>query len=167
MDWFFTAVTWLGSLYLLLPLSLVFVFLLLWIGKGEQALVLGLSLFMTIISVHAAKLIFRRPRPAVADFDLLVTMPADWSFPSAHTAQATAFFFAITLIAFRLLPLFWAATATLVSVLVIGSVAYSRIYLHVHYISDVVAGLILAVFLVAVVAFVLPALPWFGDTGSH
>jgi len=165
MDWFFTSITWLGSLYLLLPLSLLSAFLLLWIGKSEQALMLGLSLFSTIISVHAAKLIFRRPRPAVTD--LLVTMPADWSFPSAHTAQATAFFFSITLIAFRLLPLFWAAATMLLSVLVVGSVAYSRVYLQVHYISDVVAGLVLAIFLVAVVDLVIPALPWFGDTGSH
>ena len=94
MDSFFTTITWLGSLYLLLPLSVPLCFLLLWSGKSGQAMLISLSLLINIISVHVAKLMFRRPRPSTAE--LLVAMPSDWSFPSAHTAQATAFFLSVT-----------------------------------------------------------------------
>jgi membrane-associated phospholipid phosphatase len=99
MDLFFVTITWLGSLYLLLPLSLLLSLLLLWFGKSGQAIFISFSLLITTISVYLVKLMFRRPRPFTTE--LLVAMPSDWSFPSAHTAQATAFFLSITLIAFQ------------------------------------------------------------------
>ncbi|MDK9706455.1 MAG: phosphatase PAP2 family protein [Desulforhopalus sp.] len=158
MDFFFVAVTWLGSLYLLLPLTVLLCLLLLWYGKSGQAISISLGMVITIISVHAAKLLFRRPRPSSPD--LLVAMPADWSFPSAHTAQAAAFFLSVTLIAFQVLPTLWATLVALLSLLVIGLVGYSRIYLQVHYLSDVLAGMALAVLIVSGVRLLVPLLPW-------
>lgn len=38
---------------------------------------------------HLLKLIVERPRPDL--FPPLIPMPQDWSFPSAHAVQATAF----------------------------------------------------------------------------
>jgi len=158
MDSFFTTTTWLGSLYLLLPLSVLLSLLLLWFGKSGQAVLISSSLLITIISVHVAKLIFRRPRPSTTE--LLVAMPSDWSFPSAHTAQATAFFLSVTLVAFQVLPPIWASLFALLSLLFIGIVGYSRIYLQVHYVSDVLAGMVLAALIVSAVRFIVPLLPW-------
>lgn len=159
MDTFIVTMTWLGSGYLLLPLAACISFLLIWAGRSAQALLLSLSLILTMFFVHAMKLMFRRPRPA-AITELLVPMPPDWSFPSAHTAQATAFFLALSLIAIRILPPFWASTISLLSLLAIGIVGYSRVYLQVHFISDVLAGMILAVLVVSAVQVVIPLLPW-------
>ncbi len=158
MDLFFTTITWLGSLYLLLPLSVLLCFVLLWAGKSGHVILIVLNVSVTILSVHVAKLMFRRPRPSTAD--LLVTMPSDWSFPSAHTAQATAFFMSVTLIAFQVLPPVWANLFALLSLLLVGIVGYSRIYLQVHYVSDVLAGMFLAAFIVSVVYLIIPILPW-------
>lgn len=158
MDFFFVTFTWLGSLYLLLPLSLLLCLLLRWSGKSEQAIFFSCSLLITAISVQVAKLIFRRPRPSTTE--LLVVMPSDWSFPSAHTAQSTAFFLSVTLIAFQVLSPAWAALVALLSLLIIGIVAYSRIYLQVHYVSDVVAGMALAVLIVSGVRIIIRLLPW-------
>ncbi len=160
-DSFFTTFTWLGSLYFLLPCSVILSLLLLRIGRPAETMLLALSLFATVLAVYAAKLLFRRSRPDSTE--LLIPMPTDWSFPSAHTAQATAFFLSITLIALRLLPPFWALLTALFSLLIVAGVGYSRIYLQVHYLSDVVAGLTLAIVLVlAVQAFVSPHGPPFG-----
>jgi undecaprenyl-diphosphatase len=159
MDFFFTTITWLGSLYLLLPISVLLCFLLFWSGKSGQAMLISLSLLITIISVHLAKLMFRRPRPATTE--LLVAMPSDWSFPSAHTAQATAFFLSVTIVAFQVLPPIWARLFALLSLLFVGIVGYSRIYLQVHYVSDVFAGMVLATLIVSMVRFIIPLLPWF------
>lgn len=159
MDSFFTTITWLGSLYLLLPLSVPLCFLLFWSGKSGQAMLISLSLLITIISVHLAKLMFRRPRPSTTE--LLVAMPADWSLPSAHTAQATAFFLSVTIVAFQVLPPIWARLFALLSLLFVGIVGYSRIYLQVHYVSDVFAGMVLATLIVSMVRFIIPLLPWF------
>ena len=158
MDLFFTTITWLGSLYLLLPLSVLLCFVLLWTGKSGHVILIVLNMSVTILSVHVTKLMFRRPRPSTTD--LLVAMPSDWSFPSAHTAQATAFFMSAALIAFRVLPPVWANLFALLSLLLVGIVGYSRIYLQVHYVSDVLAGMFLAAFIVSVIYLIILVLPW-------
>lgn len=151
-------ITWLGSLYLLLPLSALLCLLLLWSGKSGQAIFISLSMLITIIFVHVVKLLFRRPRPSTTE--LLVAMPSDWSFPSAHTAQVTALFLSVTLIAFQVLPPVWAALIAILSLLFVGIVGYSRIYLQVHYVSDVLAGMALATLVVAAVQVIIRILPW-------
>jgi undecaprenyl-diphosphatase len=149
MDSFFVFITAFGSLTLLAPSSILLCLILFRTARQREALLLAASLAVTVIAVHLAKLFFQRPRPKAND--LLVSMPSDWSFPSAHTAQATAFFFALSLIAVRILPPFWAVVTTVFSLLIVCGVAYSRIYLQVHYPSDVLAGLALAILLVLVV----------------
>jgi membrane-associated phospholipid phosphatase len=158
MDFFFVTITWLGSLYILLPLSVLLCILLLWSGKSGQAILIIFSLLITTLSVHVTKLMFRRPRPSTTE--LLVAVPSDWSFPSAHTAQATAFFLSVTLIAFQILPSVWATHFAFLSLLLVGVVGYSRIYLQVHYLSDVLAGMVLAVLIVSAGRFIIPLLLW-------
>jgi undecaprenyl-diphosphatase len=65
-------------------------------------------------------------------------MPADLSFPSAHTLQITAFAFAWVLAAGSR-P---GGVGVIASVLIILVVALSRLYLQVHFPSDVVIGMI-------------------------
>ncbi|KJR98992.1 MAG: hypothetical protein VR65_18145 [Desulfobulbaceae bacterium BRH_c16a] len=158
MDTFFTIITWFGSLYLLLPLTTMICLVLIGSGRSGQAVLLSLSLFITVILVHAAKLIFRQPRPA--ELELLVTLPLSWSFPSAHSAQATAFFLSVTLIAMKVFSPLPSALIALFSLLFTGVVGFSRVYLQVHYISDVLAGMILAVPVVLAVQFFIPRLAW-------
>jgi len=143
-------------LYFLLPSSAILALFLIWIGRSREALSLGLSLTVTVIATHVTKLIFRRPRPE--SLELLIPMPTDWSFPSAHTAQATAFFLAVTIIATRSLRPAWAGICAVASTLIIIGIGWSRIYLQVHYLSDVMAGCALAVILVIVVHILLPYL---------
>jgi len=86
----------------------------------------------------AAKLLFGRARPYV-DQPLpepLVTTPLDLSFPSGHAATAFA---GATLIAATLprlaVPLY----------LLAGAVAWSRVYVGVHYPLDVFLGAVLGI----------------------
>jgi undecaprenyl-diphosphatase len=86
-------------------------------------------------------------------------MPPDWSFPSAHTAQASAFFLVLAVIAIRRLPPRLSLPTALCSLLIVAGVGYSRIYLQVHYTSDVIGGLILAIIIVMLVRKLIPGLP--------
>ena len=161
MDFFFTTITWIGSLYLLVPFTVALCALLLWFGKYGYAFLISSSVACTSIAVHVTKLMFRRPRPSATE--LLVTMPSDWSFPSAHTAQVAAFFLSVTVLAFQALPPLWANVVAISAGLLVGVVGYSRVYLQVHYVSDVLAGGVVAIIVVSVMHFVLPFLPWINN----
>jgi membrane-associated phospholipid phosphatase len=141
-DQFFLVITWLGSLYILVPCTVALDLFLLQLGKGREALLVSASLGLTIFAAHSLKLVFKRPRP---DIDpLLIAMPTGWSFPSAHTAQAAAFFLALAVIASRNLSPQAASLTTAAGILITLAVGYSRVYLQVHYVSDVLAGMFVA-----------------------
>lgn len=86
------------------------------------------------------KLIFQRPRP-VLDAPLLHL--ATYSFPSGHTLNATVLYGFMTayLIAHRRRRA-RLAIAPAIALALIGVVAFSRVYLGVHFMSDVLASFI-------------------------
>ena len=141
MDILFLTVTWFGSLYLLAPLGLLLAAMLWYQQRAGEALLLVTGLAGASLVCHGLKIIFARPRPPIDG--LLVTMPSDFSFPSAHTAQAVAFALACWLIFHKgwVGRDLWLFTSLLVTVAL--AVGVSRIYLKVHYISDVLAGSLL------------------------
>jgi undecaprenyl-diphosphatase len=103
--------------------------------KPAELICLVAGLVLIVIAVHVTKAAVDRPRPP----DPLVHATGS-SFPSAHAAYSTAYV-AMAVIAARVLPGL-GSRALLVVVSVLGAVAIglSRIYLHVHWWSDVVAG---------------------------
>jgi undecaprenyl-diphosphatase len=149
-DGFFRTITWAGSLALLAPATVALLLVLHRRGKGAEARLLGWAMAGTVVVEHAAKLIFRRPRPRL--HPEVLPPPADWSFPSAHAAQITAFCLCLCLIALRVLPGRPALPAVLPAIALIALVAFSRIYLQVHYPTDVLAGMALAAVVVALAA---------------
>jgi undecaprenyl-diphosphatase len=84
----------------------------------------------------------------------LIAMPADSSFPSAHTTQIVAFALCIVLIVRRIWPE-WQFVAATVAVLLAVVVAASRIYVQVHYPSDVLGGIALGIIWVALMKKIL------------
>jgi undecaprenyl-diphosphatase len=86
------------------------------------------------------KLLFQHPRPTQA----IIAIPDSYSFPSGHAVAASALYITLALIAAqgerRQRPrriLLWSGVA------VAFLVAWSRVYLGVHYFSDVIGGLLL------------------------
>lgn len=154
MDIFFFYITWLGSILVLLPtavlVSAVFRRVL---HLTDMYLILGGPLGASLLA-HVLKLLISRPRPTVVE-DMLVTMPTDFSFPSAHTAQATAFFIALALIASRGLEAKTGLFVWVLCGLVIAAVGLSRVYLRVHYLSDVIAGAALGLVWVYVLNWII------------
>jgi undecaprenyl-diphosphatase len=99
---------------------------------------------------------FHRPRP---NWDNPILMLAGFSFPSGHAMTATLFFGLMAAFAART-GAAWRrrVLAVLASSLLIVLVCFSRLYLGVHYLSDVLAGVAegfawLALCLTAVGAF--------------
>ena len=78
----------------------------------------------------AIKLVVRRRRPQLAGLDPVVATPTTLSFPSAHASTAFAGALAYSRVGAPALPLYALA----------AGLSYSRLYLGVHYPSDVLAG---------------------------
>ena len=72
--------------------------------------------------------------------------PSDFSFPSGHTAIS----FCVACVLFRNLPKKWGSLFLILAVLI----AFSRLYLYVHYPTDVLAGILLGL-IVSVAANVI------------
>lgn len=86
------------------------------------------------------KLFFDRPRPSVFEWG---TQAVSSSFPSGHAMSATIVYSTVAYLAARLSSRLWLRWLTMfVAAIIIALIALSRIYLGVHYPSDVLAGAI-------------------------
>ena len=141
LDKVFLLLTWGGSLVALLPLSALVARHDYRCGSGSWriAVFVPLAVIGAMMLAHLFKLAVARPRPEL--FPALTTMPVDPSYPSAHSMQVAAF-----ASAFLLRPAgckHAGIVASLVALFLL--VALSRIYLQVHFPSDVIFGLLAAV----------------------
>lgn len=133
-------VTWAGSAFLLVPLAVVCCIVLVRAGLSRQALAVAVSLAGAMLISDLVKLLVSRPRPPVAHLQSV----SGSSFPSGHAMQSSAFWFSLVLVAHsaRAAPLL-TRMLTAVAVLLVSAVAFSRVVLGVHYLSDVIAGVLL------------------------
>lgn len=85
------------------------------------------------------KNVFERVRP-VHDHGL--AQATGFSFPSGHSSSAMVTYGMLLYVALRVLPPRWHAAAAMAAVALVLGVACSRVFLQVHFASDVVAGLL-------------------------
>lgn len=123
------AVTDLGSIYGLAGIAST-----LWVaGRRRPAVDTALAGGAAWIVAQGLKPTLHRPRPYQVDAaERLVSVPAGSSWPSGHSAVAAA---TATSLSPHLGPV-----ARTVSAALVGTVAVSRLYVGVHHLTDVVAG---------------------------
>jgi phosphatidylglycerophosphatase B len=130
----------LGRTVVIAPLTAVVAALLARSGRCVDAILLIVSAAGALILYSADKALVERPRPPLHHLEAA----SNWSFPSGHATTSSAFYLALTLVLSaghrRARPLAIAAVALLVA-----GIAFSRVYLAVHYPTDVVGGVLLGV----------------------
>lgn len=105
------------------------------------------------------KLHFERPRPSVVEWGDQVTT---YSFPSGHATSSFLVYGILAYLVARAVPTRSLKLFTwIVAGLLVVAVGISRMYLGVHYPTDVVAGFILAAGWIFVVAAVMNAVRFF------
>ena len=94
-----------------------------------------------IINNNIVKNIVQRPRPFVTftDLQIIIPTPSEFSFPSGHTSSS----FAAAAVFYRHLP----KKLGLPSVILAGLIGFSRLYVGVHYPTDVIAGVLMGILL--------------------
>ena len=105
---------------------------------------INVSLNLSIVYVLSVifKNFIKRKRP----LDSLIPIPSDYSFPSGHTMCSVAFYgFLIYLVNKHVKNKILKVMLNVLFVLSIVLVAFSRLYLGVHYLSDVIIGALLGI----------------------
>ncbi|MBQ6380373.1 MAG: phosphatase PAP2 family protein [Clostridia bacterium] len=156
--------------YIWIALALV---LLLFKKTRKIGVIVAGALVLDVIVVNGLlKVFIDRPRPWVgAEFDFitkeyvgqrLVSIPGDSSFPSGHTASSFAAALALTL-ALPKKKKAWCIPALILAFII----AASRIYVCVHYPTDVFAGMIIGALLGVIGYFIAKAIyKWLEKSGK-
>lgn len=137
-----TSIAWVvteaGSFILLAPLSIAFLLLRRWKRPADDIALVVIAAGSALLPL-VIKEIVARPRPAIEHLSNLSSL----SFPSEHTTQAAAIYLTVGIMLSQGLQRGARELALVLSVLIALAVAWSRVYLGVHYPTDVAAGLLL------------------------
>ncbi|MFO7983661.1 MAG: phosphatase PAP2 family protein [Desulfuromonadales bacterium] len=141
-DTFFLLMTYLGDWPVLLALGGGFCVWLLLCNHAFSALILAAGTAGGQFLVFILKSVYSRPRP---DPFFSALEPQSWAFPSAHAFEAAVFYGLMVYMVLGAVSS-WRVRLTLITgcsflALLIG---FSRIYLGVHWFSDVLGGFLLA-----------------------
>ncbi len=129
-----------GGLELMIALA-VLLSVLLWFRSHREALFFAASMGGAAIIMGLTKVVLARPRPELfPDVDYWQT--ASPSFPSGHATGSAAFALTLFFVVRRLAPR-WQVLAGVFGVLFCLLVSALRLYLQVHYPSDILAGIAL------------------------
>lgn len=128
LNYFMTWISYFSNL--LVILVLITALFLLYKPKRSWILPLWFSILAVEVIAFLLKLFIARERPDI----IALIIKNDFSFPSAHAAVAFSTL-PILIREFRKFKWFWIIFASLIG--------FSRVYLGVHYLSDVIAGALL------------------------
>ncbi len=125
-----------STIFLIVMCSLLVIFL----KDKKLALIYASLMIIDAGIVFVIKHIFKRDRPNKRR----LVKEKGYSFPSGHTVSSCAFYgFLIFLINISGMNIIFKLLMDLVIILLIILIGYSRIFLGVHYFSDVVGGLLI------------------------
>jgi len=121
--------------------------------RGRLTYLAGIivSIAGSIVAVFLLKEIVHRARPPI---DFQAYPETDFSFPSGHATMSLALYGFLAYVAWHTIP---SKTLRIAAVLGLGvliaAISFSRLYLGVHYLSDVAGGLIIGSFFVSLAIF--------------
>lgn len=135
---FFKFITNFGSYLYIVIISIL---LLIFYPKKKDLKNLYIITIISTILTNILKIIIKRPRPELVHFVIENT----YSFPSGHASASLIFYgyliYIIWISDFRQKIKIVNTIGLIILILLVG---YSRVYLNVHYISDVLAGFIIS-----------------------
>jgi undecaprenyl-diphosphatase len=137
LTWAMRIITNLGDWRLVLSGTLLLLFIFWYRGARAYLRLLLVTMIGAGILDGVLKLAFHRPRPT----PFFAAKPDTYSFPSGHALISLCFYGLIAGMLSLRWQKHWQRTAIwTTAVLIVGLIGFSRIYLGVHWPSDVIAG---------------------------
>ena len=135
---FMQFITFWGSHYFLIPANLVLVLYFLFIKKHKwYSIKIPVVAIGSLLLMFLLKQFFNRPRPLTP----LLEPVKGLSFPSGHSLMSVTFYGLLIFLAWEnITDRFWKWLFISLLIVLILLVGFSRIYLRLHYFSDVIAG---------------------------
>lgn len=132
-------ITAIGSGYVIIPICIISV---IYFWKKKEAKYIIVNLITIFLSNQLLKRLIERPRPV----GFRIVEELGYSFPSGHSMVSMAFYgFFIYLIYKKVKNKYIKWISIILLALLIILIGISRIYLGVHYASDVLAGFLLSI----------------------
>lgn len=130
--------TFFGSHYFLIPANILLAIFFMFRRKSRYTLKVSAIALTSLLIMLGLKLLFHRERPLIP----LLEPARGLSFPSGHTFMSVCFYGLLMIIIwkeekYKPVLKWMLLVLTLFFIVMIG---FSRIYLHVHYFTDVLAG---------------------------
>jgi membrane-associated phospholipid phosphatase len=134
-------ITFLGNHQLLIPANLLLItWFLIFNGPHHYAFTVLLISLSSLLLMVVLKHLFRRKRPLKP----LLFEAKGKSFPSGHAMNAVCFYGLLLYMNLHSITAsYWHILAIVITVLLVLAIGFSRVYLMVHYASDVLAGFII------------------------
>jgi undecaprenyl-diphosphatase len=148
LDAFFLAITTLGNAEVILPVALAACLLLWHLKQRTHAVILLFAFGGAGVANFLLKLLFHRERPAFWQSAITET---SYSFPSGHAMVSAALILALMYI---LWTTKWRIASLILGAALIVLIGTSRLYMGVHYPTDIIAGWTVALLWVATVVVV-------------
>lgn len=145
-------ITNIAGFKILFILSLILLFIL--IRKKKNILLFISSIVLGLVSYLSLKYLFQRIRPENALIEA-----SGYSFPSGHATMATIFFL-IVIYSFKediknsLLKYLFIG----LNILLILLMGFNRIYLSIHWFTDIIIGFLLGIFWIILLIKIIPKL---------
>lgn len=140
--WFFNGITFLGSHFFLFPAYLILIAISFNKKRKREALNIAAVGLSSTAFLFLLKEIFKRHRPD----NPLIHAVKGFSFPSGHSFASFTFYGIIVYLIWRGGMQQWKKIVLTVFLILLASIiAYSRVYLRVHYPSDIIAGFCLSI----------------------
>lgn len=135
---FFKVVTNLGSTWFIIMLNIIII-ISYFILKRKEILIIPINSCLSVIFNNILKIIIRRPRPNV----LRLVKERNFSYPSGH-AMISLLFYITVIVLINKSNIKHKKLINVILVVIIILIGISRVYLGVHYITDILGGYLIS-----------------------
>ena len=139
------AATFLGSALTIIPLTILGVISLLKKKQVRSAVILMATITMSELTNEFLKVLVNRQRPV----ENSLIKETNLSFPSGHAMNSAAFYLTMSYLLTKTNKK-WRKYLLMAAAILMGIIGFSRLYLGVHYATDVIGGYLMGTFFAVV-----------------